>query len=84
MIPKTRWAKTIDDAYIAYQDFGEGPVTLVVIHGWITHLEVLWEQRRSARFMQRLARGMRILHLDSAARACRTVSRGPRAWSSDG
>jgi hypothetical protein len=25
VIPKTRWARTIDDAYIAYQDFGEGP-----------------------------------------------------------
>ena len=25
MVPKTHWAKTIDDAYIAYQDFGEGP-----------------------------------------------------------
>jgi hypothetical protein len=23
-IPKTRWAKTIDGAYVAYQDFGEG------------------------------------------------------------
>jgi class 3 adenylate cyclase len=64
VIPVTRWAKTIDGAYIAYQDFGEGPVTLVVIHGWITHLEVLWEQPRCARFMQRLARGMRILHFD--------------------
>ncbi len=64
VIPKTRWAKTLDDAYIAYQDFGEGPVTLVVIHGWITHLEVLWELPRCARFMHRLARGMRILHFD--------------------
>jgi intracellular septation protein A len=33
MIPKTRWAKTIDDAYVAYQDFGEGPITLVFILG---------------------------------------------------
>ena len=64
MIPKTRWAKTIDDAYIAYQDFGEGPVTLVVIHGWVTHLEVFWELPRSARFMRRLAERMRVLHFD--------------------
>jgi class 3 adenylate cyclase len=64
VIPKTRWAKTTDGAHIAYQDFGEGPVTLVVIDGWITHLEVFWEQPRFARFMQRLARGMRILQFD--------------------
>ena len=64
MIPKTRWAKTIDKAYIAYQDFGEGPVTLVVIHGWVTHLEVLWESPSCARFMNRLAERMRVLHFD--------------------
>jgi class 3 adenylate cyclase len=64
MIPKTRWAKTIDDAYVAYQDFGEGPITLVVIHGWVTHLEVSWEQLQFARFMRRLAERMRVLHFD--------------------
>lgn len=64
VIPKTRWAKTVDDAYIAYQDFGEGPVALVVIHGWVTHLEVLWEQPRCARFMRRLAERMRVLQFD--------------------
>ena len=63
-MPKTQWAKTIDGASIAYQDFGEGPVTLVVIHGWISHLEVYWEQPRFARFMRRLARNMRVLHFD--------------------
>ena len=63
-IPKTRWAKTIDDAYIAYQDFGDGPITLIVIHGWTSHLEVDWEQPRYARFMRRLASNMRILNFD--------------------
>ena len=32
-IPEIRWAATVDGASIAYQDFGQGPVTLVVIHG---------------------------------------------------
>jgi hypothetical protein len=30
----------VDGAYIAYQDFGGGERTLVVIHGWISHLEL--------------------------------------------
>jgi pimeloyl-ACP methyl ester carboxylesterase len=64
VMPKTRWAETIDGAGIAYQDFGEGPVTLLVIHGWISHLEVYWEQPRFARFMRRLSRNMRVLHFD--------------------
>jgi class 3 adenylate cyclase len=64
VIPKTRWARTVDDAYIAYQDFGEGPVTIVVIHGWVTHLEVLWELPRFARFLRRLAERMRVIQFD--------------------
>jgi class 3 adenylate cyclase len=64
MIPRTRWAQTVDGAYIAYQDFGEGPVTLVVINGWLSHLEVFWEEPHYARFMNRLARQMRILVFD--------------------
>jgi class 3 adenylate cyclase len=63
-VPQTRWATTIDGASIAYQDFGQGPVTLVVILGWLSHLEVYWEQPRYARFMRRLARNMRVLTFD--------------------
>ena len=49
MIPRTRWARAVDGAYIAYQDFGEGPITLVVIHGWISHLEVYWRDQARGR-----------------------------------
>src|SRR5947207_10229671 len=64
MMPKTRWAKTIDGASIAYQDLGQGPVALVVIHGWISHLEVYWEQPRFVRFMRRLSRDLRVIQFD--------------------
>jgi len=64
VIPKTRWARTVDGAYIAYQDFGDGAVTLVVILGWISHLEVYWEQPRYASFMNRLSKQMRVLVFD--------------------
>ena len=63
-IPQTRWATTIDGACIAYQDLGSGPVTLVVIHGWISHLEVYWEQPLYVRFLRRLSRDMRVLVFD--------------------
>ena len=63
-IPKTRWATTVDGAWIAYQDFGEGSVTLVMILAWVSHLEVYWEQPRYERFMRRLARSMRVLTFD--------------------
>ena len=63
-VPETRWARTVDGACIAYQDIGLGPVTLLVVHGWVSHLEVYWEQPRYVRFLQRLSRNMRVLVFD--------------------
>jgi class 3 adenylate cyclase len=63
-VPETRWARTVDGACIAYQDIGEGPVTLLVVHGWVSHLEVYWEQPRYVRFLRRLSRNMRVLVFD--------------------
>lgn len=63
-LPQTRWARTVDGASIAYQDLGEGDVTLVLIHGWISHLEIYWEQPRYVRFLRRLSRDMRVLVFD--------------------
>jgi class 3 adenylate cyclase len=63
-VPKTRWATTVDGACIAYQELGEGPVTLVVIPAWFSHLEVYWEEPHYARFMRRLARNMRVITFD--------------------
>ena len=34
----------MDGACIAYQDFGEGPVAIVIIHAWFSHLEIYWEE----------------------------------------
>ena len=36
----------------------------MVINGWVSHLEVDWEQPRYARFMRRLARNLRVLVFD--------------------
>ncbi|MBE0528287.1 MAG: alpha/beta fold hydrolase, partial [Thermoleophilia bacterium] len=63
-MPKTRWATTADGASIAYQVLGGSDQTLVVIHPWASHLEVYWEQPRFARFMRRLARDLRVVHMD--------------------
>jgi class 3 adenylate cyclase len=62
--PKTRWATTADGASIAYQVLGDADQTIVVIHPWASHLEAYWEQPRFARFMRRLARDLRVVHMD--------------------
>lgn len=64
-VPDTRWATTVDGASVAYQEFGDASsLPLVVIHGWVSHLEVYWEQPAFARFMRRLARNFRVIHFD--------------------
>lgn len=63
-VPRTRWARTLDGACIAYQDIGKGPITLIVIHGWVSHLEVYWEQPRYVHFIRRLSRNLRVLLFD--------------------
>ena len=29
---------------IAYQVFGNGPLDLVFVHGWVSNIEVFWEE----------------------------------------
>ena len=36
-IPETRYAKTADGVHIAYQVFGDGPVDILFVLGWVTH-----------------------------------------------
>jgi pimeloyl-ACP methyl ester carboxylesterase len=62
-VPETRWARN-GDFHIAYQVIGTGPPDLVFIHGWISHLEHMWEEPRMARFLDRLASFARLIVLD--------------------
>ena len=62
-VPETKWAKS-GDFHIAYQVVGTGPLDLVFIHGWISHIEHMWEEPRVARFLERLASFARLIVLD--------------------
>jgi len=42
MRPETRYAKS-GDVHIAYQVVGEGPLDLVFVPGFVSHLEGDWE-----------------------------------------
>ncbi len=61
--PRTRYAKS-GDVSIAYQIVGEGPHTLVYAPGWISHVEVMWEDPHFAQFMTRLAAFARVVMFD--------------------
>ena len=53
-VPETRYAKS-GDIHIAYQVWGAGPRNLVFLPGWISHVELMWEEAATARFFERLA-----------------------------
>ena len=63
MTPETRYARS-GDVHIAYQVIGEGPVDLVFVPGWITHVELSWEDPLEASFRRRLAAFSRLIAFD--------------------
>jgi len=42
MQPETRYAKS-GDVHIAYQVTGEGPIDLVFVPGFVSHVEANWQ-----------------------------------------
>src|SRR5437763_9881939 len=63
MPPQTRYA-TSGDIHIAYQVVGEGPVDLVFVPGFVSHLDLQWADPRIARFLEKLASFSRLIMFD--------------------
>jgi class 3 adenylate cyclase len=63
MVPKTQYAKS-GDVRIAYQVVGEGPFDLVFVPGFISNLDVAWEEPQRARVWTRLASFARLIMFD--------------------
>lgn len=63
MIPLTRFADN-EGVSIAYQVFGKGTQDLIYIPGWLSNLDLLWEEPRAARFLQDLAQFCRVIVID--------------------
>jgi pimeloyl-ACP methyl ester carboxylesterase len=62
-IPTTRYAKS-GDASIAYQVVGDGPIDVVLVLGFATHLELQWEWPPFARFLERISSFSRLIVFD--------------------
>lgn len=52
------------DANLAYQTWGTGPIDILYLPGWISHLELQWAHPLSARFLERLGRAGRVITYD--------------------
>ena len=63
MIPETRYTK-IGDINIAYQVVGNGAKDLVLVPGWISNIDVFWEEPSMVRFLNKLASFSRLILFD--------------------
>jgi pimeloyl-ACP methyl ester carboxylesterase len=74
VVPVTRDAATREDATIcyarsgdvniAYQVIGDGPIDVVFVMGWVSHLELFWKEPSFARFLRRIAGFSRLILFD--------------------
>jgi DNA-binding SARP family transcriptional activator/pimeloyl-ACP methyl ester carboxylesterase len=60
---RTRYAKS-GDVSIAYQVVGDGPLDLVLVHGWVCTFDPGWENPSIAHFYRRLAQLGRLVLFD--------------------
>jgi pimeloyl-ACP methyl ester carboxylesterase len=63
LVPQTRYAKS-GDVNIAYQVLGQGAIDLVIVPGWVSNIEICWEEPAFARFLNRLASFSRVILFD--------------------
>lgn len=61
--PETRYAKS-GDTHIAYQVVGQGPLDLVYVPGFVSHLEHQWQNPTWAHMLRRLASFTRLIMFD--------------------
>jgi class 3 adenylate cyclase len=63
MPPITRYAKS-GDVHIAYQVFGDGPINLVLVPGFVSNIENYWDEPDMVRGLLRMASYARVVMFD--------------------
>ncbi len=61
--PKTRYAKS-GEINVAYQVLGDGPIDVLFVPGFVSHLDLAWEDPLYAEWMARLSGFCRLILLD--------------------
>ena len=75
MVPETKYVKTPDGVHIAYQVFGDGPIDLACVIGWMTNIEAMWDEPAFARMLAQLGSFSRVILFDK--RGCGLSDRVP-------
>ena len=62
--PETRYADT-GDGFVAYQQFGKGPIDVVYTHSMDSNAVAMWDHPSVARYFERLGSFSRVLYFDA-------------------
>ncbi len=60
---ETQYARS-GDTHIAYQIVGDGDLDVIYVPGWVSHVELCWEEPSLARFLNRIASFARLVIFD--------------------
>lgn len=63
LIPETRYARA-GGTHIAYQVFGDGPRDLLLVPGWVSNVDLFWDEPVVVRFFEALSGFARVLLFD--------------------
>jgi class 3 adenylate cyclase/pimeloyl-ACP methyl ester carboxylesterase len=63
VVSETQYAKK-GDAHIAYQVVGEGPIDIVLVSTWFSHVEARWDLPGYAHYLRRLSSFSRLISFD--------------------
>lgn len=63
-VPETRYAKSGDGVHIAYQVLGKGSLDVVLVPGFVSNVDAVWEFPEHAAFLRRLASFCRLIVFD--------------------
>ncbi|HSJ26682.1 MAG TPA: alpha/beta fold hydrolase [Acidimicrobiia bacterium] len=61
--PETRYART-PVGHVAFQVFGEGPIDVLFLTSWLSNVDAMWDDPRTAAYFSRLGRFARVLIFD--------------------
>jgi pimeloyl-ACP methyl ester carboxylesterase len=61
--PETLFTRS-GDAHIAYQVVGDGPIDVVYVQGFVSNMEMNWQEPSYARFLSRIASFSRLITFD--------------------
>jgi DNA-binding SARP family transcriptional activator/pimeloyl-ACP methyl ester carboxylesterase len=62
-VPRTRYVE-VDGIHIAYQTVGSGPADIVLVPGFISHVERIWEDRSCRAWLNAVSRLGRLILFD--------------------